>query len=220
MERSFKNIEEFVDKSILYNDTNKYNVVVGLINEIIEIYGMKVIIICNSDALGECLVHNILKSKLNCIEYKKIITPKSQKSILDDCLENTIITDEGKQKKINKYIENNEKKLVDNIIFDNLRFLGGLIDAFIATVNLFDEKYIENEILNSIFYSLIVTHFMYYDDYILPYNLLKTGSSIEFLLRCFYAKSELLEILNKGEEVIKWIDISISGYWIHNLTVP
>lgn len=65
---------------------DKYNVVVGLINDLIETYEMKVIIICNSDVLGEKFIHEVLRSKLNCIEYRKTISFETKKSTIKNVM--------------------------------------------------------------------------------------------------------------------------------------
>ena len=106
---------------------------IGLINDIIETYGMKVIIICNSEMLGEKFVHDILRSKLNCIEYKKIVSPLAKRGMIDECLSNIVFEDTEKFNLIGKYLNQYVKNNLDNTIlslqFHNLRLFGSLLEA-------------------------------------------------------------------------------------------
>ena len=123
--KAFYKIEDFFTNNLEQSDIDKYNIVIGLINDIIETYGMKVIIICNSEMLGEKFVHDILRSKLNCIEYKKIVSPLAKRGMIDECLSNIVFEDTEKFNLIGKYLNQYVKNNLDNTIlslqFHNLR---------------------------------------------------------------------------------------------------
>lgn len=65
VEQAFLKTEDFVNQNALREDYDKYIAVTGLINELTEAFGMKVIIVCNSDILGEKFVHDVLRSRLS-----------------------------------------------------------------------------------------------------------------------------------------------------------
>lgn len=217
-------MEDFVTQSFEHTYIDKYNIAIGLINDIVEIYGMKVVIICNSEILGEKFVHDILRSKLNCIEYRKIVSPVARISMIDNCLKSNVFEDKEKQDAIKNYLDSYIKCNIDDIIldhqFDNLRLFGGLLEAFIITANLFDKKDLTAEFMNSLFNSIMIAHLAFYNKKLDCLNTFSTGANIEFLMRLFYRDSPRLVRLKQNTEDIKWIDIAISGYWILNLSFP
>ena len=222
LEKSFKNLETVISKNVEKTYMDKYNVVVGLINDLIETYGMKVIIICNSDVLGEKFIHEVLRSKLNCIEYRKTISFETKKSTIKKILDNYIWVDSEKQMIvddfINKLLQNISNVVLDNI-FDNLRIFGSLIEAFIMTVNLFDKNTLNNSFLNSLLNSIMIVHLLYYKKNLTYLDRFETGANIEFLMELYY-KSSYKTIYFDEIEKARWIDISVSGYWIFNLSIP
>lgn len=223
IEKSFLKVEDFVAKSLEREDFDKYNVVVGLINDIIEIYGMKVIIICNSEILGEKFIHDILRSKLNCIEYRKTMSSQTRISMINGILNDKIFDDVEKQDVIKEYlnyIKNNMEQIMLDIMFDNLRLFGGLLESFIITATMFEKDVLTKEFMNSLFNSIIITHQAFYNKSIEHLDMFVTGANIDFLMRLFYRNCPELIRLNQNAEEVKWIDISISGYWILNLSLP
>jgi len=205
-------------------DIDKYNIAIGLINDIVEIYGMKVVIICNSEVLGEKFIYDILRSKLNCIEYRKIVLPEVRISVIDNCIKNKILIDDGKQEIIKGFLNENIKYNIDNILFErqfrNLRLYGNLLEAFIITADLFDKKDLTKEFMNSLFNSIMITHIVFYNKAFNKLSVFPSGANIEFLMKLFYGGSSILIRTNQRINDIKWIDIKVSGYWIFNLSQP
>lgn len=224
IEKSFRNIENFITQNLERSDIDKYNIIIGLINDIIEIYGMKVIIICNSEILGEKFIHDILRSKLNCVEYKKIISSKAKISIIDNCIETKIFEDTDKELQIKEYlnyIKANINDIIWNPEFNNLRMFGGLLEAFIITADLFEAKDLTMKFMNSLFNSVMLVHIAFYHNEFSYLDTFITGANIEFLLRLFRRGSHLQMIrLKQKEEDIKWVDVRVSGYWILSLSCP
>lgn len=224
IEKSFKNIESFVTQNLERFDIDKYNIIISLINDIIEIYGMKVIIICNSEVLGEKFIHDILRSKLNCVEYKKIISSEAKISIIDNCIKNKIFEDADKEVQIKKYlnyIEANINDIIWNPEFNNLRMFGGLLEAFIITADFFDIKDLTMKFMNSLFNSIMLVHIAFYHNTFDYLDTFITGANIEFLLSLFKRGIHPQTIrLEQKEEDIKWVDVRISGYWILSLSCP
>lgn len=223
IEKSFGNIENFITQNLERSDIDKYNIVIGLINDIIEIYGMKVIIICNSEILGEKFIHDILRSKLNCVEYKKIISSKAKISIIDNCIENKIFEDADKEVQLKEYlnyIKTNINDIIWNPEFNNLRMFGGLLEAFIITADLFETKDLTMKFMNSLFNSVMLVHIAFYHNAFGYLNTFKTGANIEFLLCLFKPESHPQMIRLEQKEDIKWVDVRVSGYWILSLSCP
>lgn len=225
VEKGFSQIDDFFSKHSVKLDYEKYIAVIGLINELVETYGCKVIIVCNSDMLGEKFVHDVLRSKLNCIEYKKLITPEVRVSVIDNILKSRMFDDESKQQRINSYIESvkeNIELLMLDSRFNDLRLFGGLLEAFIDTAMLFSANELTKEFLNSLLNSILIMHLTYYNNSIEKVEFYANGADIEFLIRLFggpISVSKLIHINHNSGE-LKWIDPRISGNWIYNLSMP
>lgn len=225
VERAFLKIENGIVESFERSDLDKYIAVVGLINELVEMYGMKVVIICNSDILGEKFVYDVLISKLNCMEYKKVANPTVKSLIINNILSNKTFDDKEKQQAISDYlniIKDNINDIVLDEKFTNLRLFSGLFEAFVDTAVLFDKSKLTKEFMNSLFNSILVTHWAYYNNSVQWLDLFITGASIEFLMELFLERQDFPEMVQICDwaENIKWIDVSISGYWIFNMSVP
>lgn len=223
IENSFLKVEDFVTKSLERKDFDKYNIVIGLINDIIETYGMKVIIICNPEILGEKFIYDILRSKLNCIEYRKTISFQVRISMINGILNDKIFDDTEKHEIIKEYlnyIKSNIKQIMLDINFVNLRLFGGLLEAFLITATMFEKDVLTKDFLNSLFNSIIIVHRAFYNKTIERLDMFTTGANLDFLMRVFYGESPNLIRLNRNAQEVKWIDISISGYWILNLSFP
>lgn len=223
--KAFARIEDFVNRNSLREDYDKYVAIIGFINELIEVYGMKVIVVCNTDVLGEKFIHDVLRSKLNCIEYKKVITPETKVSIIERVIESRIIDDTEKQKRIKQYltcIKDNIESLELDIRFKDMRLFGGLLEAFIDTAILFDKEMLTEGFLNSLLNSIMIMHLGYYSNSTKNLNAYVNGADIEFLIHLFGGTIDTMNLirLSRCDETVKWVDSRISGYWILNLSVP
>ncbi len=225
VERAFSKVEDFYSNNALREDFDKYIALTGLINELIESCGMKVIIVCNSDMLGEKFVHDVLRSKLNCVEYKKVITPAVQASVLDQVLEEKILDDENKQERIKQYLKavrNQMDGIRLNDRFMDMRLFRILLEAFTDTAALFTKDVLTTDFLNSLFNSIMIMHLCYYRNAVTELDWFVNGANLEFLLRLFSLSEEipLLVRVDGSAKEIKWVDASVSGYWILNLSTP
>jgi len=228
----FKNIEEAFD--IIQNEANtvetsyqmdKYIAVVGVINELVETYGMHVLIICNTSVISKKFIENVLISKLNCIEYKKNITKEAQIAVVENVFNNKVFADKSKEDHINSIKDQIKKwamELDDNGIFKDLRLEIVFLQAFLDTVELFDEKFLSLNFIVSLFNSILITHVAYYSGLINELSSFRNGSYIPFCLKLSgigYDKSSYLRLSDDFNE-LRWIRIEISGYWILNLSEP
>lgn len=225
VENAFSKVEDFVYKNSEREDLDKYIAVVGLINELIERYGMKVIIVCNTDILGEKFVYDVLISKLNCVEYKKETNPKVKSSIVNNILTNKTFDDKEKQQAITDYlsiIKDNINDIILDAKFANLRLFSALFEAFVDTAVLFDKSKLTLEFMNSLLNSILITHWAYYNNSVQWLDSFITGANIDFLMELFLKKQDYPEMvqINDCMEKVKWVDVSISGYWIFNMSVP
>lgn len=57
------------DEKAQYEKLEKYNVIIGLINELTEKYGMKVIVICNDTEINQDFFHDIFEYKMESFVY-------------------------------------------------------------------------------------------------------------------------------------------------------
>lgn len=225
VEKAFTRIEDFVNKNSLREDYDKYIAIVGFINELIEVYGMKAIIVCNTDILGEKFVHDVLRSKLNCLEYKKVITSETKESIIGKVFESRIFDDAEKQKCIENYfnlLKENIESLSWDAGFKDMRLFGGLLEAFIYTAILFDKEMLTLTFLNSMLNSIMIMHLGYYKNSAKELGFYVNGADIEFMIQLYGGVVDTKNLIRLPgcNENIKWVDVSVSGYWILSLSVP
>lgn len=223
--KAFARIEDFVNRNSMREDYDKYVAIIGFINELLEVYGMKVIVVCNTDVLGEKFIHDVLRSKLNCLEYKKVITPETKVAIIESVLESKIFDDVEKQKCIKQYldlIKENIESLELDVSFKDMRLFGGLLEAFIDTAILFDKEMLTKGFLNSLLNSVMIVHLGYYNNSIKSLNAYYNGADIAFLIHLFGGPIDTMNLIRLPgcAEPMKWVDARISGYWILNLFAP
>lgn len=225
VEKGFARIEDFVNKNSLREDYDKYVAIIGFINELIEVYGLKVIIVCNTDILGEKFIHDVLRSKLNCLEYKKVITSETKLSIIESVFESRVFDEDEKQKCIKQYldiIKEDIGRFELDARFKDMRLMGGLLEAFIDTAALFDKEMLTIEFLNSLMNSIMIMHLGYYNNSLKNLNAYVNGANIEFLIHLFGGTIDTMNMigLHGCNATARWVDARVSGYWILNLSAP
>lgn len=225
-EKAFAKIRNFSDRQLDKQDYDKYIAAVGMINELVEVCGMKAIIICNSDMLGEKFIYEVLRSKLNCIEYKKIVTVEVTQTVMDTVLQSIHLENEEQQKKIADYLKNYARKPLEGVVanseFRNMRLYCGLLEAFINTAALFTEEQLSFVFLNSLMNSIVIVHLCYYRNSLQKLQYYENGAYLPFLLTTFN-DIDLLPYLircNNETQEVAWVDAAVSGYWILNMRRP
>lgn len=223
--KAFYQMQTDENNKIEQADANKYIAIIGFINELIETYQMKVVIICNSDILGEKFIHDVLRSKLNCIEYKKTMAPEVKLSLINSIMKNKAFEDETKYKLVCAYLDQVKCILCDMKIktrLKDLRLFGGVIEAFLSTAMLFEKEQLDKHFLNSLLNSIMVAHVGYFHNSINKLNAYINGSNMEFMFSYLGGPGRAVELvrLDNCVEEIKWVDVTISGYWIFNLLTP
>ena len=122
------------------------------------------------------------------------------------------------------YTANNHRSEYKKFLNEKFQELGigkyekNMDDIFETLMN--GGRDLTNEFMNSLFNSVMITHWGFYNGNISSLGEFPTGGNIEFLMQLFYGTSIELIRMNNTNEDIKWIDINISGYWILNLSIP
>ena len=209
----------------LMENLQKYNIVTGLINELVESYDLKVIIICNVDILGYDYVDKVFRGKLDCVTYNKSINKNSIKNVFKDSLENQIYS--GKDIKI--LVEGVSESLINSfeIVWlssgnSNLRQAKSVIQAFLDTVNIISPRTNLNEnYLSSLFFSIYIVRLLRDENQLKNLDQFLVGGNLAFFLH-LYEKNNLytsLKLLDNYHE-LKWVGISVSGFWVLNMETP
>ena len=222
IERSFNYLREKEIYTVDRADSDKYISIAGLINELIETHKMKVFIICNTDVVGEKFIHDVLRSKLNCIEFRKVTANENRESVINQLINNTVFEDSQKQTITVSFIRLVSRRLNDVVIertFGNLRLFSGLFEALINEVTLIDNKYLTMDFMESLFQSIILTHLLYYNNDLSMLESFENGMNIAFQLKLYDHKREYTW-LTKEDFDYKWVDLALSAHWICNLTKP
>ena len=222
---AFENIQDKENVVETSYHMDKYIAVVGVINELVETYGMHVVIICNTSVISKKFLANVLISKLNCIEYRKNITKEAQIAVVENVFNNKVFSDKSKEEQITSIKEQIEKwamELDDNGTFKDLRLEIVFLQAFLDTVELINEEFLSLNFVASLFNSILITHVAYYSGLIKELSLFRNGSYIPFSLELsgiHYDKPAFLRLSNDSKD-LRWIETEISGYWILNLSEP
>ena len=222
VERAFKHLRDenacITDRA----DCDKYIAIAGLINELIETYKMKVFIICNTGVVGEKFIHDVLRSKLNCIEYRKVTTNAIRESVINQLISNTVFEDSKKQTITRNFFRLMSRRLNDVVLehaFGNLRLFSGLFEALINEVALIDNKYLTMDFLESLFQSIILTHLLYYNNNLSLLESFKNGMNIAIQLKLYDHNGEYTWLAKESYDY-KWVDLALSAHWICNLAKP
>ncbi|PFM00537.1 hypothetical protein COJ37_13365 [Bacillus cereus] len=230
--KEFKRIEQAFEKYDNHNNITsvndnlqKYNVATGLINELIENYKVKVIVICNIDILGYSFVDKVFRGKLDCITYNKSVDGDSIKSIFDSTFENQIFS----SKAIKELVE----PVIENLIIDfekvwspndnsNLREVKSVIQAFLDTTNIIGSNVnLNKDYLFSLFYSIYTVRVLRDEKQLKNSNNFLIGGNLAFFLN-LYEKDSLYNSLKLSDyfDGLKWTGISIAGFWMLNMEKP
>lgn len=225
IEKEFQKYDNHNKLTSINDNLQKYNVATGLINELIENYKVKVIVICNIDILGYGFVDTVFRGKLDCITYNKSVDGDSIKSIFDSTFENQIFS--------NKAIKEIVAPVIDNLILDfekvwssndnsNLREVKSVIQAFLDTINIIGSNIsLNKDYLFSLFYSIYTVRVLRDERQLENLNDFLIGGNLTFFLN-LYEKESLYNSLKLSEhsDDLKWTGISIAGFWMLNMKKP
>lgn len=209
----------------LMENLQKYNIVTGLINELIESYDLKVIIICNVDILGYDYLDKVFRGKLDCITYNKSIDENSIKNIFNNTHKNQIYLRKDVElliERVSNNIINTFEKMWLSSGNSNLRQAKSVIQAFLDTVNIISARNNLNEnYLSSLFLSIYIVRVLRDENDLKNLDQFLVGGNLAFFLH-LYGKKDLYEslILLENFNELKWTGISVSGFWVLNMERP
>ncbi|AIY77036.1 TPA: ATP-binding protein [Bacillus tropicus] len=225
IEKAFDKYDRNNEIISITDNLQKYNVVTGLINELIENHKVKVIIICNVDLLGYSFVDKVFRGKLDCITYNKFIDKNSIDSIFNSTYQNQIYA--------NKAIKELVGDVIDDLIGDfekvwsfngnsNLREVKSVVQAFLDTANMITSKVnVNKSYLISLFYSIYVVRILRDSNDLKTLHEFLIGGNLSFFLNLNRKHSVYNSlILSDHFDKLKWTGISIAGFWIFNMKKP
>ncbi len=163
-----------------YKRLEKYNIVTGLINELIERYKMKVIVLCNTEIIDTEYFREIFDGKLECIRYN--IAPKLNicRDIIDKNIENIVSLEDEEREYLEDFFNVHEdeiNKVWRETNIPNNRILSGVVSAFIEVVD--DIRLNEiKDIAEGIFYSIFIANINNYNSNLKDVSVLKLGENI------------------------------------------
>lgn len=236
LEDEFKNIEQGIQKiqikveeQSITETFQKYNVVTGLINELVDSYNLKVLVICNIDILGHNYLDLIFRGKLDCINYVKSIDFQTVNSIFTEVLNNHIFNNEKNKEVIGNFfnmISEDFEEVTKIYGRTNLRYVKTTIQAFIETINLYFTNNIDcsHDYLTSLFYSIFVSKSLYDNNDIEQLSYFEVGGNLCFYLDLYShpRNNRLITALrhSKFNSRIKWTGLAVSAYWVMNFRAP
>lgn len=225
IEKSFANLEGLEERIITTDILNKYNIVTGIINELVDIYEMKVIVICNSELIDKNYYREIFEGKLECIKFKINDGDVNVENLAIENIERYVSLKDEKKNYLLQFFKEHNKDIKNawiNTNLNNTRILSGIILAFINFIDEIDLDII-NEKDTSIFYSIFIAHINYnyhYDIELL--KLIRTGESlICYDKKIRFSKINIIESRKfdylysiKDKENITWCGVSIAFSWL------
>lgn len=196
----------------------------GLINELIEHNGVKVIIICNTDIIGNDYMDKIFRGKLDCINYHKTVDEESLINIFMESLENQVFRNDNLKEVITNKVGIIED--FENVWLsekgNNLREAKSIIQAFLDALSEV-EGYIKLDAatISSLFYNIYVISIAKNERNLDNYNYFPIGGNLAFYLD-LYNKSAQLNLIKKSKffNELQWVGNLLSGYWLLNFSKP
>ncbi len=196
-----KELTEIVYRNGINSIYDKYTAILGMINNLTEIYGVKVIIICNTMVLNNKFVKDVIKDKLRCHEYHMDITKESYMGVIKNIRNMTSFQDSKKDKLLKKYLDNIISYSTENQAarsatikvfeqFSNLRHFSFFIESFVEMIKLTDTKYLnDNVFMDSLFNSIMIANMEDNDLRDMAYKYFISSANLIFNLRLVIDKN-------------------------------
>ena len=107
IEKGFSYIKDLEEKIIRKDILSKYNIITGLINELVDIYEMKIILICNSEQIDNNYYKEIFDGKLECIRFKVNYRDVDIKKLAKDNIQRYVSLENEKKEYLYGFFEEN-----------------------------------------------------------------------------------------------------------------
>ncbi|MDU4882593.1 hypothetical protein [uncultured Clostridium sp.] len=226
IESGFYKIQQEQSREIRYRNLDKYNVLTGLINELVDIYEMKVIIICNSSMVDIKYYRDIFEGKLEFKKYNIEITKIDVQAIVNDNIERIVSLKKEKKKLLEEFFSKNNhdiNKVWELTNLSNIRIFSGIVAAYINIVHDIDINLIKIY-GKDIFYSIFIANVSYYNNFSTKLKNLTIGESLASYNKkysdFFGDRNEKANGIFKclkyveGIESVKWCGTPIAFSWI------
>lgn len=229
IDKHINEISTTIAYSIKYDICMKYASVLGFINELMEVYGAKVIIVCDTNKLGVEIKRDIICNKLNSRVFSLKLTDKRREEIVDNIVAELPKRYINMPKSIRLFIEKYKKqfKMISYAtVFGNLRNFATIFDAFVSTSMVLDDEKLSDDFLLSLVNSITIVHYTYYAE---SYNEdlfdnFEVGSNIYYLLKKTgnwkwekvpFARDK--EKFGLYESDIKWVGNYLASRWLFSV---
>lgn len=195
----------------------KYNAVVGFINDIVENKKCKVIIVCNGEKLGYEYFNQIFDEKLNCKIYYKNFSLNSLKSLIENIKDNQIM-------------ETDRKNIIDNFFDEeyniinefwkrsfnkNLRLFDNFLREFFQMISQLDNNYLENKVfIKSMFYTYLIKKYLVNKNNYKYIKNIPTGGNVFFWFNLYKIDTNIKRSEFGGN--LCWIRIKNDSFIINN----
>lgn len=151
IEKGFSYIKDVEEKIIRKDILSKYNIITGLINELVDIYEMKVIVVCNSEIIDNSYYRDIFDEKLECIRFKVNYLDVDIRDLAKDNIERYVSLEYEKKEYLYNFFEqhsNEIKETWEKTGVKNTRILSGIILAFINFIDEVDLELINKKVIS------------------------------------------------------------------------
>ena len=188
IESGFERFEDSVKEIREEQKLEKYNIITGLINELIERYNMKVILICNKSEIHNEFFNDIFECKIESIIYKISDKSKITQELALKNIENKIYLKEDLKRRLKDFFAS-EANIIDLIWeksgVNNIRILSQAINAFTEVIEYteIDEKYEK-----SLFFTILVCQLSHFTGKNENVEKIATGE----LIKAFYEKHKVM----------------------------
>ena len=209
-----------MNANIEYQILSKYNIVIGVINDLIDRYNMKVFILCNTNEINNDFVHNVLEGKLNCKKFEIENDRKVFLNLTERALNSYTYFEE--KEKISKFFQIISTKMEgywESVPIENLRVLAGIISAFIELIKKY--SWINESYYRDAFFTIYVYHILYYSNKLYTIEDIKCGQVISMYFKNKLEKGEieldnpLFNIELCINKLAKWAGTELASFWIN-----
>lgn len=230
IQESISRLQKNEEESYYFENYQRYNVVTGLINELVETYNQKAIIICNVDILGYEFVDVVFRGKLDCITYTKTVDSQTMMNLSNHILNNQVFSNSNIKDRITNVFQlvlQDFENLIETYGKTNLRHAKSIFQSFVETAEFILNKsttQISDNYLISLFYSIATVKFLIDERSIKYLEYVNIGGNLGFYLELYNNRSDnkFISALSGSKYFpsLRWTGIQLSGFWLLNMTKP